>query len=266
MAQDETLSQLERIEQSVSLAPAESTAVEVVPCGPFRAFLSLHTDDPELNYAMQTTTSTDRQSLTAAIEALRRVFAARQRRLRLEFMEELWPDLSTAASRAGLQLANREPLMTCTPASFQPVAAPRVQVAFLRPEDDDTLLRVYLAIRDEQPEDQIETAEVGRLRDLLQGGAGWFALARLAGQPAGTGRCAVSRDGLGELSAIVTRPEQRRQGIAATTTSVLLQAYFGADGSLAWLSAANPEAASVYARVGFWGLGHLLNYEDPPAD
>jgi len=210
------------------------------------------------------------------LDALRAVFAARQRRLRLEFLKELWPDLATAASAAGLRLVNRELLMTCTHESFQPVSAPGVDVHFLTPDDGDDALRAYLIIRDELAPESLETtsevadqAEVQRLRAAVQRAAerekGWFVLARWDGAPAGTGRCARSREGLGELTAIVTRADLRRRGIAATTTSVLVGKYFSAGGTLAWLSAANPEAASVYQRIGFRSQGHLLNYEDMPA-
>jgi predicted GNAT family acetyltransferase len=136
-------------------------------------------------------------------------------------------------------------------------------------------LCAYLVIRDELPQasfdmvsEVAERAEVERLRAdvrrATETGNAWLALARWDGAPAGTGRCVRSREGLGELTAIVTRADLRRRGIAATTTSVLVSEYFGAGDALAWLSAANPAAASVYQRIGFRSLGHLVNYEDVP--
>ena len=94
-----------------------------------------------------------------------------------------------------------------------------------------------------------ERAAVAQGRDALrraaEHGHGWCALARWDSAPAGTGRCARSREGLGELPAIVTRADLRRRGMAATTTSVLVSAYGRAGGVLAWRSAAHPAAASV---------------------
>jgi GNAT superfamily N-acetyltransferase len=260
MPSDDMLTQLRRIEQSVSLAPVPDAGVEVVVSGVFRAFLSSHTADPELNYAMITAAPADGQSLEAELAALRQVVTARQRRLRLEFVEELWPKLGEVAARAGLRLVNREPLMTCTPESFLPITAPGVRVRFLRPDDDEATLATYLAIRDEvtQPAD---VGEASRLRKTIASAGNWFALANLEGEPAGTGRCIFSAAGLGEIIAIVTRADLRRRGVAATVVSALVRAYLDAGGTLAWLTAANDEATSVYRRVGFTTIGHLLNEE-----
>jgi predicted GNAT family acetyltransferase len=271
----DVLQQLRQIEQSVSLVPIGGPHVDVVSSGSFRAFLSPHSNDPELNYAMPIAAPTAGSTATAELEALRQLFAERARRLRVECVEELWPDLTQAASLAGLRLINREPLMTCTPETFHPVSAPGVDVHLLTTNDADDVLRTYLIIRDERPQVSLETvseaverAEVERLRDAAhratKNGNEWFALARWDGAPAGTGRCARSREGLGELTAIVTRADLRRRGIAATTTSVLVSEYFRAGGAVAWLTAANREAASVYERIGFRNLGHLVNYEDVP--
>ena len=263
MPNDGTLRQLERIEQSISLAPADDSAVMVVTSGPFRAFLSRHTDDPELNYAMPIGAGAKHASLAPRLDALRHVFAAHARRLRLEFMEELWPELAAAATAAGMQLVNREPLMVCTPHTFCPMAVASVHVRFLTATDDDPLLRRYIAIRDEQRDDAIEQTDVGRLRSALAHKRGWWALASYDGSAAGTGRCLPSSNDLGELTAIVTHADLRRRGVASTTTSALVQAFFDAGGALAWLDAANDTAASVYARLGFGTIGHLLSYEDP---
>jgi GNAT superfamily N-acetyltransferase len=258
------LNQLRQIEQSVSLAVAPDMAVEVTECGVFRAFLSLHTAYPELNYAMITAMPAPGHTLATEVATLRSVFVDRQRRLRLEFVEELWPELTQAVEHAGLRLVNREPLMTCTPASFQPITAPGVHVRFLSPKSDDADLSAYLTIRDEQ-EGPSDSAEISRLRAALEKGRGWFALACVDDAPAGTGRCAISGEGLGEITAIVTRAELRRRGVAATTTSALVREYFSPGGTLAWLTAASEAAGSVYRRIGFGTVGHLLNYEDPIA-
>jgi ribosomal protein S18 acetylase RimI-like enzyme len=260
MASDDMLSQLRWIEQSVSL----TSVPDMIECGVFRAFLSPHTADPERNYAMITATPSQGRALAAEIATMRATFADRQRRLRLEFVEELWPELAAAAEHAGLWLVSREPLMTCTPANFQFTMAPGVRVRFLSTGSDEADLTAYLAIRDEH-EGPVDPVDIARLRAALVGGRGWFALASVEDAPAGTGRCAISGEGLGEITAIVTRAELRRRGVAATTTSVLVRECFSAVGTLAWLTAANDQATSVYRRIGFGTIGHLLNYEDPIA-
>jgi ribosomal protein S18 acetylase RimI-like enzyme len=261
-AQDETaIAFLRQLEQSVSLAPTPEG--QAVVSGPFRAFFSPFTTDPELNYAMPIALPEQPDGFLAALAALRPVYAARQRRVRLEFTEELWPTLAQAAQQAGLQLVGREPLMICRPQEFQPASAPGVSVALLTPA---AMLSAFLRIRDEQHDAPAppDPQDLLRLRQAIQANQDWYALATLDERFVGTGRLQVSPStGWGELSAIVTHPDFRRRGVAAAVTSALVQRYLDSGGTLAWLSAATPTARRVYARLGFSIVGSLLNYEDP---
>jgi predicted GNAT family acetyltransferase len=244
----------------VSLGPA--AWAEILTSGPFRIFLDPHTDDPELNYAMPVTPLGSGGDLLATVRELRGVFTGRGRRVRVEFTEELWQGLAGALAREGLCVEGEEPVMACTPAELQPVAAPGVSVRTLTTVDPDADLATFLTIRDE--EERVPGAdELARLRGAIARGQGWYVLASLNGQPAGTGRLQISPEGLGEITAIVTRADLRRRGIAATVTSSLVQRYVAQGGTLAWLTAANPTAQSVYARIGFRMLGTLANYEEP---
>ena len=85
---------------------------------------------------------------------------------------------------------------------------------------------------------------------------------RVDGRPASVGRCIAQRDGLGEITSIVTLPEFRRRGAAATVVSVLLRGLFDSGRNIGWLNAANEQARSVYASLGFRTIGSLLNYEE----
>jgi GNAT superfamily N-acetyltransferase len=255
----DTIELARRLEQSVSLASAPGC--DTVISGPFRAFFDPHTAHNELNYAMPVAPLGSADELAAAISSLRQLFSERGRRLRVEFVEELWPELPAALERAGLALENREPLMACVPATFAPIAAPGVVVRALGPDDSDADLASYIQIRDET-DAQPTPEQVARLREQIARRHSWFALASFDSQPAGTGRCLVADGGLGELVAIVTRRELRRRGIAGTVVSFLLRRHFDAGGTLAWLSAANSGAESVYARLGCRGIGSLLNYEE----
>jgi ribosomal protein S18 acetylase RimI-like enzyme len=248
-----------RLEQSVSLAAAPG--FEAVRSGPFRAFFDPDTAFHQLNYAMPVAPLGSAEELAGALAGLRQLFHGRGRRLRVEFVGQLWPELPAALARAGLELENDEPLMACTPQSFAPVEALGVAVRSLHPDDPDVELASYIRIRDEsdaQPEPHV----VARLREQLARGNAVFALANLSGEPAGTGRCISGDGGLGELVAIVTRCDLRRRGVAGTVVSFLLRRHFDRGGTLAWLSAANDGAASVYGRLGFRSIGSLLNYEE----
>jgi ribosomal protein S18 acetylase RimI-like enzyme len=253
----------QRLEQSVSLGPAPWA--ETVNSGPFRAYFARHTRYPELNYAMPVASLGSAAELGVSLRELRGLFAERGCRLRLEFVGELWPELAAALDGAGLTLEGDEPLMACAPDGFQPITAPGVSIRPLAADPSDADLAAFLTIRDSEwgPGGPPPSAEaVAQLRAMIGGGAGTFALATLDGEPAGTGRCQSSDGELGEITAIVTRPALRRRGVAATVTTFLVREHFAAGGALAWLSAANPAAQSVYTRLGFRAIGSLLNYEE----
>ncbi len=252
-----------RLEQSVSLAPTPEA--DTVTSGPFRCFFSPYTDDNQLNYAMPIAPLGTPDELAAAIETVRALFAERQRTLRFEFVEELWPGLAEALERAGLRLEGREPLMACTPDEFRPSLASDVEVRALTAADGDKDLATFLHIRDEAPagaEASITGEQIARLRESVRTEYGWYVLATIGRQPAGTGYCQFDGGDLGEIVGIVTEPELRRRGVAASVVSFLLLKLFQNGGSLAWLSAANEQARSVYARLGFRAIGNLLNYEE----
>lgn len=251
------------LEQSVSLAT--ETDGDVVASGPFRAFFSPFTADPELNYAMPITEPDEPDGFLKALAPLRQLFADRQRRLRLEFTEELWPTLAHAVEQDGLEQVAREPLMICRAEAFQPAPPSDVRITLLTPDADEAALTAFLRVRDDDlaETEPVGTEQVQRLREALRADNDWYALATLEGRFIGTGRCAASAIGWGEISAIVTQPDFRRRGVALAVTSALVQRYLDAGGTLAWLSAANPTAQRVYARLGFSIVGNLLNYEDP---
>jgi ribosomal protein S18 acetylase RimI-like enzyme len=95
----------------------------------------------------------------------------------------------------------------------------------------------------------------------LRSGSETCALASVDGRPAAAGRCIFQDGELGEITSIATLPEFRRRGVGATLVSFLIRQLIDAGGSIAWLNAANEQAVSVYARLGFRSTGSLLNYE-----
>jgi predicted GNAT family acetyltransferase len=256
---------LRQLEQSVSLAEIADSDGYAIACEPLRAFFSPFSAEPELNYVMPIAQPALPDDFVTALRVARLLFANRQRRLRLEFTEELWPSLTRAAQQAGLTLVAREPLMVCRPDTFQPAPPSAVSVALLSPASSDAELAAWQRILDAEFEDAPEDSEGAllRLRAALASDDDWYALATLDGQFVGTGRCdAGGANGWGEISAIITDPAFRRRGVALAVTSALTQRCFAAGSALAWLNAANPTAERVYARLGFGIVGTLLNYED----
>jgi ribosomal protein S18 acetylase RimI-like enzyme len=257
------LSLLRRLEASVT--SGTPTTAEVVDVGPFRAFLSRHTDLIWLNYAMPIGTlegyGDDR--LQAAIADLRKEFADHQRVLRFEFTRELWPELSPALESAGLRFQEAHPLMMCTPQELLPYRKPGVEVEVLDAAAPATTIYTYLAVQGAgfgdgptNPGDD----EVERFRARLSAGL-LAGLASVGGQPAGTGQISFG-SGLGEMVGVATLPALRRRGVAGTLCSLLVQNAFERGAEFVWLDAADELAQSVYAKLGFQLVGSLLNYID----
>ena len=254
-----------RLEQSISLAPAPtSNGVESVVCGTFRAWFVAYTSNHEANYAMPVSpVQPDRSS--AAIADLRAAFAARARTLRIEFVEELWPELGSALQRAGLHLVAREPLMACSKNEFVAAPVAAVKLRALSADDDDADFSVFVRIREQRPTDSLRPVSaraIAAVRQALRAGSEACAIATIDGRPAAVGRCLFQSDGLGEITSIVTLPDFRRRGVAGALVSFLIGRLIEHGGNIAWLNAANERARSVYARLGFRSVGSLVNYED----
>ena len=196
---------------------------------------------------------------------MRTLFAARARKVRVEFVEELWPALADALQRAGLHLQAREPLMACMKSEFAPAAAAGVSVRLLSADDSDADLADVSAHRRRTPGRRIAS----RIRQGGGAAAGDAVLRQRdvrdrndRRRAAAVGRWIAQDDGLGEITSIVTLPEFRRRGAAATVVSVLLRGLFASGRNIGWLNAANEPARSVYAKLGFRSIGSLLNYEE----
>ena len=70
------------------------------------------------------------------------------------------------------------------------------------------------------------TRRLGYLRETLRIGEETSVLGTIDGRPAAVGRWIAQADGLGEIVGIVTLPEFRRRGAAATIVSALLRGVF----------------------------------------
>ncbi len=240
---------------------AASRSRDVIECGPFQALLDPNTDMIWLNYAVPVGSLDSPADVADALPKLRHIFHERQRVLRFEFNALPWPTLTSTLAAAGLELQARHPVMVCTPAIFRPLVAPGVAVQILDINVSDTELAAFVAIRDESfgTEDTSMTQAIIQLRNDIAAGVYHYALATLDGFPAGIGGIAPIA-GVGEVTAIATRPALRRRGVAATVTSELLRHLFGSGGTLAWLSAGDAIAQATYTRVGFATIDERMNY------
>jgi len=230
----------------------------VVP--PFTAILHRTSDRDWFNFALVTQVP-GRGRVGPAVRELQRAFQERSRKLKIEFNEEVWPDLAAQLESAGLELRELNPLMACEPAQLRPVEAEGVAIRLLGAGDPDAELADFMAIRftDGTMQPPPTPERVAEQRDWLERGWGRYALASVGAEAAGTG-VLHAHEGVGEIVGVVTRPEFRRRGVAATVTTFLCRLHFQAGGRLAFLDSANPEASRVYERLGFQRFGALRVY------
>lgn len=199
-----------------------------------------------------------------AIDELRALLRERGRRARWEFNERCWPGLAAAFEDAGLALDSRNPLMVVDREDFRPFAAPDVELQTLDAAAGEADLRAFQSIRWSDThllDEQLTPRALARLRDGLERPTARFLLARVDGVAAGTGVSHAVR-GVAEIVGVVTLSRFRRRGVASAVTSALVVRHFAEGGAMAFLDAANSGAESVYARLGFRGVGDRLTYGD----
>lgn len=249
-----------RIEANAARAAVEGR--DCVRVGPFVATIHPTSDMLWLNHVVPAGGLTDRSFCVEHFEELRRVYQARGRVLRFEFLEGLWPGLGPALEQWGMELQGRMPFMICRRGELKVVAAPGVEVQWLTAGDDDALLAEFARTGKRSFGDDaavIEPHEVAELRAKLAGERYRCTIGRIDGQMVGVGTMVVLGE---ELAGVGTLPEYRRRGVAATVSSVLVADHFRRGGELVWLSAGDTAAHDAYAKIGFGDAGVQLNYMD----
>jgi ribosomal protein S18 acetylase RimI-like enzyme len=236
-------------------------AALVLDEGPFRAMLSPTTE--WANMVMPVTNPSDVGEITGALAALRERFAEAGRTPRLLFKEPFFPGLAELLAGAGLLPTEREPLMICIPARFHPVSRPGVSVRLLDAADDDGVLATYQTIWSESLGDgtwrPTPEALAAFRTEIERHERGGTAIATLDGEHAGTGFVAVYGAGC-EIMRVATAPWARRRGVGSAMSSFLVERGFAAGATLAWLTAATPQARLLYERIGFRYVGDELTY------
>jgi ribosomal protein S18 acetylase RimI-like enzyme len=216
---------------------------EVATVTPFRVMLS-----PDLGHSEATPVEPidDFSRVADAIERLLGLAAAKGCTFELQFNEPLWPGLSGSLKRTDLVLSKREMLMICTPETFRPSAEARIQARFLDSSDPQADFRAFQSINGGP--------------SLAIGGSCRAVLARLHGQHVGTGYswCNAGRS---QITRIHTKPAARRQGVASTVMTLLLEDTYDRCGDLVWLTASGPPAQALYEKIGFRSIGYRRFYK-----
>ncbi len=235
---------------------------DTVELPPFALFFNPNDPLRYYNYAIPRESVRDLAPKTLA--TLRAAFAARERLLRFEFIQEYAPDLGPALLAAGLVEEGRNPLLVCTAETFRPAAAvPGLAIRRLTPDSPRADLAAFISVQgrsfgeDERVEPTDAQVADLRRRAGLEGGS---FLGLLNGAPVATAAHTAPLDGFIELVGIATLADYRRRGIAGTLVAAMAQAAFEAGIRVAFLSAADERAGRVYERVGFRPYATALAY------
>lgn len=249
--------------QRIELRTVQSLAAgpDVTPVGGFLVVVHPFSDRPWLNYAAPHPAWPDGPQ-RKQVEELRSFFRDHKRRLRVEYFEELWPDLDPVLAACGLVSEKPKPVMICSSAEFRPFSAPGVRVRELLPDAHDGQIFEFLTTLKKGFELEsavVESYEVQEQRRFVQGNVHRCAFGEWQGRMVGVGSLAQAND---ELAGIATLPGFRRRGVACAVSTALMSGHFAAGHDYVWLSAAGAAARGAYERIGFRAAGTQLTYVD----
>ncbi|MCA9835396.1 MAG: GNAT family N-acetyltransferase [Trueperaceae bacterium] len=220
--------------------------------------LYLHPESKEFFMNLAIPANSDNWS--DAVKEMVKYFTAQNLQPRLEYFDELHPDLKIALEAEGFQQDMRAPVMVLEAETFQSN----------KTKPKGTYLRLF-----EKDKHQIETAL--RRQSLAYGGTGddsaliWLPnvlkgleqntvmFAVLETDGFASGASIQIGGGIGELAGVWTHPEQQKRGYAYELCHHLIEDYFKEGYDLLWLSAAEG-AQRLYEKLGFSPLGTQLNY------
>ena len=247
---------LERLQRSLGeVAGAERETVRVAP---FTAYVDRERPLKYFSFALP-------DPGTAELPPeLTEVFAERDRTARVEHFEELNPHLREALEAAGWSLSERAPVMACTPeALVVPPAPDGLVLERVGPDAAEPLVRALLAAQKTAFEDPhgVGEADVTKLRAWAAEAPVFAGL--IDGEVVGAGLASKIARGVAEVAGVATLPAFRRRGIAAAITAAAAAAAFEAGAELAWLTAADEDAARLYGRAGFALTGTMWAYDAP---
>ncbi len=237
---------------------------QTVEIPPFTLFFHPADARPWLNYA-----APEEPPGGGVREFLPRVEAAfhgRRRAPRFEFLDDFAPDLAPALRTAGYADEGRPRVMTLAPEELRtPRLPPGLTLRAVGPDGPAAMARRFLAFQrrlfglgDPAAVTQMD-ADV-----FLAGlGEGRAFVARFDGRVVATGMFTHPVAGLSEVVGVATLEEFRRRGIGAAVTHAAAAASFARGASAVVLSAADEEAARMYARLGFNDAGALAVLSRP---
>jgi ribosomal protein S18 acetylase RimI-like enzyme len=217
--------------------------------GPFTLRLSERDASIYSNYAIP---DDDAAPSAADVAALIAAFVAHERTPRFEYAPVAAPAVEAALLTAGFDVELRPPLMTRRPDVAITRVAPPTGFSLLWAEEGGDLGDVVAIQRAAFGEPPLSGAPDMRMQRHALRRGGRYVLARSTnGAPAGAGAYTPPRDGVTEVVGVGVLPAFRRRGLACAIADALARSAFTHGCEMAFLSAAGPQQAAIYARAGF---------------
>jgi ribosomal protein S18 acetylase RimI-like enzyme len=258
---------IERIDAFCDAVPRRRT--RAIRCGPLVLFVPVGPGWPY--YARPRRGS--RPPVTATdVRAVR----ARQRELIIpesfEWIEQVAPEMASAAAEAGLEV-HAHPLMKLAGPAQAPPLPPGVTVRVVTPSEPE-LDRISAvpavafgypgtavgeagpAERDKIAADQ-DGGTITILRERLRSGQSVLVAAFGPDGPLGAGSCQAV-DGVAEITGVGVLPAQRRRGLGAAITALLAKDALERGVETVFLSASDAVVARIYGRIGFREIGTAM--------
>jgi predicted GNAT family acetyltransferase len=198
----------------------------------------------------------DPEEVPWALETIRQAFAAENRWLSVELIEEANPGLAEVLAANGMTIASRPPLLTVETGALRALELPeKVTVSVVESAEDQAKVG---AVASAAYEDELASPFQP---DPANGGS---VLVRWDGVPVATAAWTAVADGVTEVAAVGTLHEYRRRGLGAIATAAAAQAGFERCGAtLAWLTPGDDGADRVYRGIGFEPTATAVHLGDP---
>lgn len=246
---------IERLQAQLR-ASARAT-LDAVALPPFTCFWNPDDREPGYNYAIPDEPLADDPG--QLLDELAAFYRTRSRAPRFEFLEAYAPALSEILAGRGYRLEMRSYLMTCTSEEHRPPAPlPGVEVRQLTPAASLAEFQGLMTVqaRSFGAADAPAASESDAERFRRRFAPSTFVVAQLDGEIVSGGAFTPPADGVTEVVGIATLPAFRNRGIAGLVTSQLAAVAFSQGIELAFLTAGDEKAGSVYRRVGFQPAGY----------
>lgn len=199
----------------------------------------------------------DPDEVPAALEIVRKAFAAEDRWLTVEVVEEANPGLADVLAANGMTIVSRPPLLAVEPSQVvDPDLPASVTVSMVTDESAHAEANAIAAV----------AFEADGLATPFQPDPtnGRSVLVRWDGVPVSTAAWTAVADGVTEVAGVGTLPDYRRRGLGGIATAVATRAAIEHAGvTLAWLTPGDDGADRVYRRIGYRTVATSVHLGDP---